>query len=54
VCGTGRIRGWAVGIVANQRGVVARRRGLGDKDREMQIGGVIYPDAADKGTRFSS
>jgi acetyl-CoA carboxylase carboxyltransferase component len=52
VCGTGRIKGWAVGVVANQRGVVTRRRGLGEKDREMQIGGVIYPDAADKGTRF--
>jgi len=52
VCGTGRIRGWAVGVVANQRGVVTRRRGLGEKDREMQIGGVIYPEAADKGTRF--
>ena len=52
LCGTGRIKGWAVGIVANQRGVVTRRRGLGEKDREMQIGGVIYPDAADKGTRF--
>jgi 3-methylcrotonyl-CoA carboxylase beta subunit len=52
VCGTGRIGGWAVGVVANQRAVVARRRGLGPKDAEMQIGGVIYPDAADKGTRF--
>ncbi len=52
VCGTGRIDGWAVGIVANQRQVVHRRRGLGPKDREMQIGGVIYSDAADKGARF--
>jgi acetyl-CoA carboxylase carboxyltransferase component len=52
VCGTGRIGGWAVGVVANQRGVVHRRRGLGDKEREMQIGGVIYADAADKGARF--
>jgi len=52
VCGTGRVGGWAVGVVANQRAVVARRRGLGPKDAEMQIGGVIYPDAADKGTRF--
>jgi 3-methylcrotonyl-CoA carboxylase beta subunit len=52
VCGTGRIVGWAVGIVANQRAVVARRRGLGPKEQEMQIGGVIYSDAADKGTRF--
>jgi 3-methylcrotonyl-CoA carboxylase beta subunit len=52
VCGTGRIDGWAVGIVANQRGVVMRRRGLEAKQREMQIGGVIYADAADKGARF--
>ena len=52
VCGTGRIQGWAVGVVANQRAVVARRRGLEPKEKEMQIGGVIYPDAADKGTRF--
>jgi len=52
VCGTGRIGGWAVGVVANQRGVVSRKRGLGAKDREMQIGGVIYADAADKGARF--
>jgi acetyl-CoA carboxylase carboxyltransferase component len=52
VCGTGRIEGWAVGIVANQRQVVQRRRGLSAADREMQIGGVIYSDAADKGTRF--
>jgi 3-methylcrotonyl-CoA carboxylase beta subunit len=52
VCGTGRILGWAVGIVANQRSVVTRRRGLEAKEREMQIGGVIYADAADKGARF--
>jgi len=52
VCGTGRIGGWAVGIVANQRMIVQRRRGLDSKDREMQIGGVIYSDAADKGARF--
>ncbi|OYW06350.1 MAG: methylcrotonoyl-CoA carboxylase [Acidobacteria bacterium 37-71-11] len=52
VCGTGRIGGWAVGIVANQRAVVARRRGLGPHDKEMQIGGVIYADGADKGARF--
>jgi acetyl-CoA carboxylase carboxyltransferase component len=52
VCGTGRIEGWAVGVVANQRQVVQRRRGLGSGDREMQIGGVIYSDAADKGARF--
>ena len=52
ICGTGRIDGWAVGIVANQRQVVQRRRGLSEADREMQIGGVIYSDAADKGARF--
>jgi acetyl-CoA carboxylase carboxyltransferase component len=52
ICGTGRIDGWAVGIVANQRQVVQRRRGPADGDKEMQIGGVIYTDAADKGARF--
>src|SRR5260221_14734188 len=41
VCGTGWIGGWAVGIVANQRSVVARRTGTGPSDRELQIGGVI-------------
>ncbi|MEW6337409.1 MAG: carboxyl transferase domain-containing protein [Acidobacteriota bacterium] len=52
VCGTGRVLGWSVGVVANQRAVVARRRGLEAREKEMQIGGVIYPDAADKGARF--
>jgi len=52
ICGTGRIDGWAVGIVANQRQIVHRRRGLDDAEQEMQIGGVIYADAADKGARF--
>jgi acetyl-CoA carboxylase carboxyltransferase component len=52
ICGTGRIDGWAVGIVANQRQIVQRRRGLEDSEQEMQIGGVIYTDAADKGARF--
>jgi len=52
ICGTGRIDGWAVGIIANQRQVVHRKRGLKDTEREMQIGGVIYSDAADKGARF--
>ncbi|MDH3816830.1 MAG: acyl-CoA carboxylase subunit beta, partial [Acidobacteriota bacterium] len=46
------IDGWAVGIVANQRQVVQRRRGLEDSQQEMQIGGVIYSDSADKGARF--
>ncbi len=52
VCGTGWIGGWAVGIVANQRSIVARATGTGERDRELQIGGVIYSDSADKGARF--
>ncbi len=46
ICGLGRIDGWAVGIVANQRKVVKSKKG------EMQFGGVIYSDSADKSTRF--
>ncbi|HYK75446.1 MAG TPA: carboxyl transferase domain-containing protein, partial [Daejeonella sp.] len=46
ICGLGRIDGWAVGIVANQRKVVKTKKG------EMQFGGVIYSDSADKATRF--
>ncbi|MFZ9943981.1 MAG: acyl-CoA carboxylase subunit beta, partial [Bacteroidia bacterium] len=46
LCGLARIDGWAVGIVANQRKVVKSKKG------EMQIGGVIYSDAADKAARF--
>lgn len=46
VCGYARIDGWAVGIVANQRKVVKTKKG------EMQMGGVIYSDAADKAARF--
>ena len=46
VTGYARIDGWAVGIVANQRGVVKTGRG------EMQVGGVIYSDSADKAARF--
>ncbi|GAB6283464.1 MAG: carboxyl transferase domain-containing protein [Ignavibacterium sp.] len=41
-----RIDGWAVGIVANQRNIVKTELG------EMQVGGVIYSDSADKATRF--
>ena len=41
-----RIEGWAVGIVANQRKLVKNKKG------EMQFGGVIYNDSADKATRF--
>lgn len=52
ICGTGRIDGWAVGIVANQRQIIHRRRGLEAGEREMQIGGVIYSEAADKAARF--
>ncbi|MFN4854749.1 MAG: acyl-CoA carboxylase subunit beta [Bacteroidota bacterium] len=46
ICGTARIEGWAVGIVANQRKVVKSKKG------EMQFGGVIYSDSADKAARF--
>lgn len=52
VCGTGWVDGWAVGIVANQRSIVPRRTGTGERDKELQIGGVIYSDSADKGARF--
>lgn len=46
ICGYARVDGWAVGIVANQRLVVKSKKG------EMQIGGVIYNDSADKAARF--
>lgn len=46
LCGYARMDGWAVGIVANQRKVVKTKKG------EMQMGGVIYSDAADKAARF--
>jgi 3-methylcrotonyl-CoA carboxylase beta subunit len=46
LCGYARIDGWAVGIVANQRKVVKNKKG------EMQMGGVIYNDSADKAARF--
>lgn len=52
VCGTGWIDGWAVGVVANQRSIVPRKLGTGAGDRELQIGGVIYSDSADKAARF--
>jgi acetyl-CoA carboxylase carboxyltransferase component len=52
VCGTGWIGGWAVGVVANQRSIVKRKTGLDPKDQELQIGGVLYSDSADKGARF--
>jgi len=46
LCGYARIDGWAVGIVANQRKIVKSGKG------EMQMGGVIYNDSADKAARF--
>ncbi len=46
ITGYARIDGWAVGIVANQRAVVKTKKG------EMQVGGVIYSESADKGARF--
>ncbi|MBL1231398.1 MAG: carboxyl transferase domain-containing protein [Vicingaceae bacterium] len=46
VCGYARVDGWSVGIVANQRMVVKSKKG------EMQFGGVIYSDSADKAARF--
>ncbi len=46
LCGLARIDGWAIGIVANQRKIVKSGKG------EMQMGGVIYSDSADKATRF--
>jgi 3-methylcrotonyl-CoA carboxylase beta subunit len=46
ICGYARIEGWAVGIVANQRKIIKTAKG------EMQLGGVIYSDSADKSARF--
>ena len=46
ICGTARLDGWAIGIVANQRQVVKTKKG------EMRMGGVIYSDSADKAARF--
>ena len=46
LCGYARIDGWAVGIVANNRELVKSKKG------EMQFGGVIYSDSADKSARF--
>lgn len=51
VCGYARLDGWSVGIVASQRQVVRAKAPKG-KAAEMQIGGVIYGDAADKAARF--
>ncbi|HZV43471.1 MAG TPA: carboxyl transferase domain-containing protein, partial [Saprospiraceae bacterium] len=46
LCAYARIDGWSVGIVANEREIVKTKTG------EMQLGGVIYSDSADKATRF--
>jgi acetyl-CoA carboxylase carboxyltransferase component len=46
ICGYARIEGWAIGIVANQREMIKTKKG------EMQFGGVIYSDSADKASRF--
>lgn len=46
ICAFARIDGWAVGIVANDRALVKSKQG------EMQLGGVIYSDSADKSARF--
>jgi acetyl-CoA carboxylase carboxyltransferase component len=51
LCGYARIDGWAVGIVANQRKVI-KAKGRTGQPSEMQMGGVIYGDAADKAARF--
>ena len=50
ICAYARIDGWAVGIVANQRTTVKSKKP--DNSSEMQIGGVIYSESADKGARF--
>ena len=46
ICGLARVEGWAIGIVANERQVIKSKKG------EMQFGGVIYSDSADKAARF--
>ena len=50
ICTYGRVDGWAVGIVANQRKIVKGKKPGGSN--EMQFGGVIYSDSADKAARF--
>ncbi|WP_437919409.1 acyl-CoA carboxylase subunit beta [Sphingobacterium sp. LRF_L2] len=50
ICTLARIDGWAVGIVANQREIVKAKK-VGNTS-EMQMGGVIYSDSADKAARF--
>ncbi len=50
--GYARIDGWSIGVVANQRGIVKARVGVKAQTDEMQAGGVIYSDSADKAARF--
>jgi 3-methylcrotonyl-CoA carboxylase beta subunit len=50
--GYARIDGWSVGIVANQRSQVKAKSGKRAQTDEIQAGGVIYSDSADKATRF--
>jgi acetyl-CoA carboxylase carboxyltransferase component len=50
ICGLCRIDGWAVGIIANQREIVKAKKPGGKQ--ELQMGGVIYSDSADKAARF--
>ncbi len=55
LCGYARIDGWAVGIVANNRQVVKAKKpkqSANDNPMEMQIGGVIYSDSAEKAAHF--
>jgi 3-methylcrotonyl-CoA carboxylase beta subunit len=52
LCGYARIDGWSVGIVASQRLVVMAKQGKKAHTSEMQAGGVIYSDSADKAARF--
>ena len=52
LCGYARIDGWSVGVVANQRTVVTAKAGKKAKTDELQAGGVIYSDSADKAARF--
>ena len=52
ITGYARIDGWSVGIVANQRLVVRAKSGVKSQVDEMQAGGVIYSDSADKAARF--
>lgn len=52
VCGYARVDGWSVGIVANQRLIVKSKKSAQQGGSEMQMGGVIYNDSADKAARF--